>query len=48
MQKTKIMLGGLVKEREFAVDDRILESVEEHVYSGHILTGDPTHEKELH
>lgn len=47
MQKAKIMRGVSVTEWKFKIDNRTLESVEEYVYLGQILTGEPTHVKEI-
>lgn len=45
MAKTKIMLNSLAKQKEFKIENHTLECIQECVYLGQLLTGEPNRKK---
>lgn len=45
---TEVQNNALNLAKEFMTGNQPLESVQEDVYLGHLLTGEPTREKEIH
>lgn len=42
-KKTKIIIDSLANKQEFNISSQVLECLQEYVYLGQLLTGEPAH-----